>query len=295
MLTYNREKLVGRAIESVLAQSFPDFEFIIVNNGSADRSGQIADEYSAKDKRVRVIHQERDNIGGGRNKGLAAALGDYIAFVDDDDWCEPDFLEFLLALITENGADVAICGASDKAFLDKIIMNAEEALMELMWRRRYNTGLPTKMFTRELAGVLHFPEEERFDDISQMHRLIASSEKIAYHGLPKYNVYRHPGCNSAWTTDHSLITASILDDYMRAYRVKTAWLCENFPGRAEAWRYFEWSFMISMIEKVDRYRLKGCEKYVSAMLGILTVNKDAFLGSKYIQDFEKQWMGMYVV
>ena len=134
MLTYNREALVSRAIESILAQTYRDFEFLIVDNGSTDRSGRIAEEYAAGDERIRVIHRERGNIGSGRNAGLDAAKGDYIAFIDDDDWAEPDFLEFLLALLEENGADVAICGAADKIFDEKKVMTAEEALIELMWR-----------------------------------------------------------------------------------------------------------------------------------------------------------------
>lgn len=70
MLTYNRESFVSRAIESILAQTYRDFEFIVVDNGSTDRSGQIADEYAKKDNRIRVIHRERGNIGSGRNTGL---------------------------------------------------------------------------------------------------------------------------------------------------------------------------------------------------------------------------------
>ena len=91
MLTYNRETLVRRAIESILAQTYLNFEYVIVDNGSTDRSGAIADEYATKDARIRVIHRERGNIGAGRNTGLDAAKGEYIAFVDDDDWAEPDF------------------------------------------------------------------------------------------------------------------------------------------------------------------------------------------------------------
>ena len=112
MLTYNREQLVGRAIECILAQTFRDFEFIIVDNGSTDRSGQIADEYAAKDSRIRVIHRERGSIGAGRNTGLDAAKGEYIAFIDDDDVPDSDFLEFLFNLAEENRADIAICGAT---------------------------------------------------------------------------------------------------------------------------------------------------------------------------------------
>ena len=149
MLTYNRGALVGRAIESILAQTYRDFEFVIVDNGSTDRSGAIADEYAARDDRIRVIHRDRGNIGAGRNTALDAARGEYLAFIDDDDWAEPDFLEFLLNLLEETQADVAICGAADKIFNEKKIMTAEEALIELMWRKKYNMAFPTKLFRRE--------------------------------------------------------------------------------------------------------------------------------------------------
>lgn len=119
MLTYNREALVPRAIESILKQTYRAFEYIIVDNGSADRSGQIADEYAARDNRIRVIHRQRGNIGAGRNTGLDAAKGEYITFIDDDDWAEPDFLEFLLNLLEETKADVSICGAAEKVFDEK--------------------------------------------------------------------------------------------------------------------------------------------------------------------------------
>ena len=154
MLVYNREALIPRAIESILGQTFRDFEFIIVDNGSADRSGQIADEYAARDGRIRVIHRERGNIGAGRNTGLDAARGEYIAFIDDDDWAEPDFLEFLSRLAEENRADVAICGAADKIFDEKKIMTAEEARIELMWRKKYNMALDRKS-TRLNSSHIH--------------------------------------------------------------------------------------------------------------------------------------------
>jgi glycosyltransferase involved in cell wall biosynthesis len=295
MLTYNRETLVSRAIESILAQTYRDFEFIIVDNGSSDRSGAIADEYAAKDARVRVIHRARGNIGAGRNTGLDAAKGDYIAFVDDDDWAEPDFLAFLLGLITEYDADVAICGATDKAFDEKKKMTAEESLIELMWRKKYNMAFPTKLFRRELAEKLRFPEDGAYDDIALMYRLLAEAKRgVAYHGLPKYTFYRHEGNNSAWTTNHELLDAATLDEYLHAYRTRTEWLSGIFPNSAAAFRYFEWSFMISMVEKINRLKLKGCEKQLEAMTRELTEHRDEFLACPEILGFEKEWMGRYI-
>lgn len=294
MLTYNRERLVGRMIECILAQTFHDFELIIVDNGSTDRSGAIADEYAAKDSRIRVIHRERGNIGSGRNVGLDAARGDYIAFVDDDDTCEPDFLEFLYNLAVENNAEVSICGAADKVFDEQRVMTAEEALIELMWRKKYNMAFPTKMYRREIAVNLRFPVDGAYDDIALMYRLLALPRRVAYHGLGKYTFNRHGGNNSAWTTNHSLLTSQTLDEYLRAYRERTQWLSGLFPNSAAAFRYFEWSLMISMVEKITRLELAGCEQQLAAMKRELSKHYVEFLDCEYILDFEKVWMREYV-
>jgi len=294
MLTYNREALVPRAIQSILHQTWKDFEFIIVDNGSTDQSGKIADKYAAQDSRIRVIHRARGNIGAGRNTGLDAARGEYIAFIDDDDWAEPDFLEFLYHLVTENQADVAICGAVDKAFDEKRIMTAEEALIELMWRKKYNMAFPTKLFRRELIEDLRFPEDGAYDDIALMYKLLARAEKVAYHGLPKYTFYRHTGNNSAWTTNHSLLTPETLEEYLHVYRVRTEWLSERFPDRSGTWRYFEWSFMISMVEKISKLQISGCERKLTMMKGELRKHREEFLCMPEILSFEKNWMEQYI-
>lgn len=294
MLTYNRETLVRRAIESILAQTYLNFEYVIVDNGSTDRSGAIADEYATKDARIRVIHRERGNIGAGRNTGLDAAKGEYIAFVDDDDWAEPDFLGFLLNLLEENQADVAICGAADKAFDEKRRMTAEEALIELMWRKKYNMAFPTKLFRRELMENLCFPEEGSYDDIALMYKLLAETNLVAYHGLPKYTFYRHEGNNSAWTTNHNLLTSETLNEYLRAYRTRTEWLSERFPNRAATWRYFEWSFMISMVEKITRLEIPRCEGQLKTMTDELTIHRKEFLNAAEVLEVEKKWVQQYI-
>lgn len=294
MLTYNRERLVGRMIDCILAQTFHDFEFIIVNNGSTDRSGAIADKYAMKDSRIHVIHRERGNIGFGRNVGLDVAKGDYIAFVDDDDSCEPDFLEFLYKLAVENNAEISICGAADKVLDEKRVMTAEEALIELMWRKKYNMAFPTKLYRRDIAVNLRFPEDGAYDDIALMYRLLALPQRVAYHGLPKYTFNRHESNNSAWTTNHSLLTPQTLDEYLRAYRERTQLLSGLFPNSVAIFRYFEWSFMISMIEKIHCLSLAGCERQLAAMQRELSEHREEFLGCEYILEFEKNWMEAYV-
>lgn len=294
MLTYNRETMVSRAIDSILAQGFTDYEFVVVDNGSADRSGAIAEEYAARDSRIRVIHRQRGSIAAGRNTALDAAQGKYLTFIDDDDWVEPDYLEFLVNLIEETRADIAICGTTGRVSGEKKVMTAEEALIELMWRKKYSVGFPAKLIRRDKMESLRFPDSVRFDDIALMYRLMADCERAAYHGLLKYNICRHPGNNSAWTTNHSLLTPETLQEYLDAYRIRTQWLSERFPNSAGEFQYFEWSFMISMVEKITRYQKKDCIAQRDAMVRILWENRSAFLNSPNLLDFEREWMENYV-
>ena len=294
MLTYNRENMVSHMIECILNQTFKDFEFIIINNGSSDRSGEIAEEYAKKDSRIKVVHLTTSNISRGRNAGLDEAKGKYVAFVDDDDECDEDFLEFLYNLITENDADVAICGTSLKNFDEKLIMSNEDAIETLLWRKYYNVGFPTKLIKKELFNENRFLETTKYDDIYLAPKILADSQIIAYYGLPKYIVNRHENNNSAWTQNHKLLDKATLKEYLEVYKNRTSYLCDKFPTKKSTWEYFNWSFMISMVEKVVRLELKNCEDELEYMKKELTTNKEKFLSCPEILDFEKDWMKKYV-
>ena len=294
MLTYNRENMVSRAIESILNQTYKDFEFIIVDNGSTDNSGKIADEYAKKDSRIRVIHRARGNISMGRNTALDAAKGDYTTFIDDDDWAEPDYLQFLLDLMTENDADISICGADNRSFDEKHIMTAEQAEIEILRRKYFIVAFPAKMFRKELWENLRFPEDTDIDDFPLMHIILARANRIAYHGVPKYTFYKHESNASAWTIDNRLINSEILDNHLKGYRTRTEWLSERFPNSAAVFRYYELSFMISMVEKIDRLELRGCEKQLQYMTSFLKEHLEDFLNCPEIQDFEREWLDKYI-
>lgn len=96
---YNGEQFVGRCVESILEQTYEDFELILVDDGSQDRTGSICDEYAKKDNRVKVIHQKNGGVSRARNQGLQKATGDYITFVDADDYLLPQALETLMDTI----------------------------------------------------------------------------------------------------------------------------------------------------------------------------------------------------
>ena len=124
--------------------------------------------------------------------------------------------------------------------------------------------------------------------------IFAEANLIAYHGLGKYVVYRHENNNSAWTQNHALINEEILGEYLRVYRKRTEWLSGLYPNNSLAWRYFEWSFMISMVEKVTRLGLSDCYQICDKLQKKLCENRETFINCGYILDFEREWMNEYV-
>ena len=106
---YNVENKIHRCLDSILTQSFTDYELILIDDGSTDNSGKICDDYSAKNDKIIVIHQTNKGASAARNTGIKQAKGDYISFVDSDDYLHKDYLETLYSLVTKNHADISMC------------------------------------------------------------------------------------------------------------------------------------------------------------------------------------------
>lgn len=107
---YQSEKTLERCVRSLLAQSFAEIEVLLVLDGATDRSGEIAGKLTGEDERIRVLSQENQGVSAARNAGIDAAKGDYILFVDSDDYVAPDLCEKMWLAIAENNADLAVCG-----------------------------------------------------------------------------------------------------------------------------------------------------------------------------------------
>ena len=108
---YNMEQYLERCMESIINQTYPTLEIILVDDGSTDRSPQLCDAYAKKDSRIRVVHKPNGGLSDARNAGLAIATGTYIGYVDSDDWIELDMYERMYSACVENGAQLAVCRA----------------------------------------------------------------------------------------------------------------------------------------------------------------------------------------
>lgn len=96
---YNVEKFILKTVESVMNQDYKDVEIILVNDGSPDNSAQIIDELAKRDSRIICIHKENGGVSSARNAGLKIATGEYVTFIDGDDWVEPNYISYLLELV----------------------------------------------------------------------------------------------------------------------------------------------------------------------------------------------------
>ena len=128
MPVYKVEEYVGKAIESIQAQTLTEWEFIIVDDGTPDKSGEICDAYAEKDNRIKVIHKENGGACEARNYGINAATGEYITIIDGDDWLEPDYIEYLLKIALDNQADMSM---TDRIFTTRDFVQTQNDNIEV--------------------------------------------------------------------------------------------------------------------------------------------------------------------
>ena len=162
---YNVEKYIRRCIDSISNQSFEDFELLLIDDGSTDNSGKICDEYAKKDKRIVCIHQENSGVSAARNKGLDIAKGDYIGFVDSDDYIHKDMYKELIYHLEENNADVSICSiiltfenyAKPKENTGKVqVFCGKKTCYENLLLNNFGFFVYNKIFKRDLCGQVRF-------------------------------------------------------------------------------------------------------------------------------------------
>lgn len=303
MLTYNRENFVKNMIEDVLNQSYDKFEFIIIDNGSNDNTASILEEYKNKDSRIQVVTLGGESIGCARNVGVSVSRGEYIAFVDDDDRIENDYLEFLYRMINDAEADISICGTSEgdgytrkpQCILDeKIILTGEEAVCLLLERKYIRAATPGKLYKKAVLEMWPFVENFKNEDIHTQYKYMLSAKKIVMHGLDKYYFTRHEGNVSGFTSAAQLWTKKIMSDYLVAFHNRTMFIEENAPNIYLQALYSEWSYMISMIEKISRYDIEECKGIQQKLINILRENIEEFRSMPWIKEFEIKWLECYV-
>ncbi|NQX46881.1 glycosyltransferase [Paenibacillus tritici] len=192
---YNVELYLNKCVDSILAQSFSNFEVILVNDGSPDKCGEICEYYKELDPRVVVIHKQNGGLSDARNYGIEVARGRYIGFVDSDDWIEPDMYESLYSLITSHDADIAACGhyevmddvPLEKSFSHEVhVYNNAQGLDKLLEDKEIQNLAWDKLYKAELFAQVRYPVGKYFEDIFTTYKLFLQADKTVLLDSPKY-------------------------------------------------------------------------------------------------------------
>ncbi|MBE5800733.1 MAG: glycosyltransferase [Clostridiales bacterium] len=204
---YNTGDYLSRCVDSVLAQRHVLHEIILVDDGSTDCSADKCDEYArANPDVIRVFHQTNQGAAAARNHGIEQASGDYLAFIDSDDYVEPDMYERLLEALREFDADMAACAMwveqpNGQRYCRisedvRLCWDTQEALVELNRYRYLHTSFCTSLFRRDAIGNLRFPEGKRCEDYHLLYQVFARCRKVAYTSSPLYHYIQRPNSNS---------------------------------------------------------------------------------------------------
>ena len=202
---YNVAPYIEKCVTSLLTQTHTELEIILVDDGSPDDCPSICDAFAAKDSRVCVIHQKNGALSAARNTGIEAATGDYLAFVDGDDFVSPDYIEVMLNACLEHNVKMAACGYWEYyseerntavAVDETVVLYAEEAIRDIFtMKNRVQVMAWNKLYARELFEntEIRYPVGRIHEDVFTTYRFCAAAEKLVCVNKPCYYYVQRAG------------------------------------------------------------------------------------------------------
>ncbi len=195
---YNVEKYLDECIQSIRNQTFLNLEILLIDDGSTDNSRKICDDYAVKDNRIKVIHKENGGLSDARNVGLENASGDYIGFVDSDDYIDEDMYELLYDNIIDSKADVSMCKARlvtdnrvvDDSFCEKnkeVYNTKEEMLKALYLGKGASIAVCLKLYKKHVFDNIRFIKGKTSEDAFVSWPIINNTNRMVSQNITKYN------------------------------------------------------------------------------------------------------------
>ena len=198
---YNAEKFLEKCVDSIVEQTYQSLEIILVDDGSTDHSPEICDQLSRKDPRILVIHQKNAGVSAARNAGIGYARGEYLAFIDGDDYISPYMMEHLYSRIVEDHSEVAVCGYRkvDEEGYELSVATIPDAIVSgpQAIRMHYNQTagimmIPVdKLYHRKLFETVRFPLGKRCEDEATFYRILDLCDRVSILAEPLYFYVQH--------------------------------------------------------------------------------------------------------
>ena len=224
---YNVEKYLMRCVDSVINQTYKNLEIILVNDGSTDSSGILCDELAKNDDRIKVIHKENGGLSDARNTGEQESKGDYIIYIDSDDYVHVDMISSLYEQIRYENADVSICGVMNVYVNSQnpqcndteqyFVCEKKEFLKEYLIGERIPGSICNKLLKRSVANRLKFPVGKIYEDAFYHYDLISIAEKFVVNTKPYYYYYHRDG--SITTKSFKNKDLAYIDIYNKYYEL----------------------------------------------------------------------------
>ena len=230
---YKVEAYLPRCVESLLSQTYKDFEIILVDDGSPDTCPVMCDAYAKKYSNIHALHKENGGLSDARNAGMTIAKGEYVTFVDSDDYVHPAYLEMLMQGIRQD-ADFSVCGFTevydgngiedlDTSRISATCVNAKEGLAEILYQGFHDVSACGILLPASLARKYPFPKGKLFEDLYTTYKFYLAAETVAFIRVPLYYYYQRKGSimgrrNKAFI--HDLLESS--DQLVEACRGKGA-------------------------------------------------------------------------
>ncbi|MBQ9832144.1 MAG: glycosyltransferase [Clostridia bacterium] len=235
---YKTKQYLNKCVSSLVAQTYRDTEIILVDDGSPDECGEMCDEWAKKDARIRVVHRENGGLSAARNSGLEVAKGEYIAFIDSDDYTDENMFLMLMNAVEANNADIAECayikvGESEKEQAQArndaekseavLCFNSEQAMEELICERNVHQVVWNKVYSKKALEGLIFREGKLNEDEFFTYRAVGNSKRVVSLKAQLYFYVQHE--NSIMSSGYSVRRL----DAVEALKERMDYVEEKFP------------------------------------------------------------------
>lgn len=286
---YNVEDFLDECIESLINQTYKNIEIILINDGSTDNSAEICNFHAKTDKRIIVIHQKNAGVSNARNKGLVVAKGEYIGFVDSDDWLDHEMYEVMINSLLENKAQLCI---STKYYIDNKIMsnaniksetlNSIESIKKLLLSN-FTTSLCSCLYNRNSIDGIYLNESIHFwEDFEYQFRVLCNIQTVATCNKSFYNYRQREGSANHQQINEKIISCLKISPLIEKY------ISNNLPELNEYAKEINIKFIITIIYVMsysvnfDRKYYKLAKEISRANLRIATVSKNTSFKNKIL-------------
>lgn len=291
---YNVEKYLDNTISHIINQSYKNLEILLVDDGSTDKSGEICDKYAGIDSRIRVIHKKNGGSSSARNVGIKEATGDYIGFLDADDWADETMYEVLYKAISESDGDIAEVMSQDfseegellkgpRLNTGKVTFIPREEDFRLLMMHEGDSSFCTKLIKADFCKQFSFSENKLNEDFLLIVEMLLKTDGVYSIEEPHYNILIRNGSNQRSGYKAHLYEA-VIDNSDYAFSV----MQEYFPScvtEAERFRYVQ---RLMFLLHIPVSLMTKDNKCYQKVIGEIKTEKALWQKNPYLSDKEKK-------